>query len=327
MNRIKTDWQVFALVAGTAGILVGIAGWQRAVLTGTNATFDGLMLASLGGAAVFAALLVGGHFVVRGAARGRGAFYAATGALAGLFAFFVGGGQALVEIAAQQKLVTLALGLPLVVGALLGFVYERGAGIEDRADDRVEVIEHAVRAGGDTAPALIDTGADQYFSGPMEVRFSLSLMFAAGALLGAILAAVALLLVLSGTLMSGRVTGDATAARVIGMTVSMVLGFGVLMLLPTLLGHYAAKFFKATSAGSYVGYGFLANVALGLVTGVFLIAAPFAAASLALYRRLAGLQPVGLPDDVHVRDRRALIAADHPARRYHRVIAETERVA
>ena len=198
---------------------------------------------------------------------------------------------------------------------------------EDRADDRVEVIEHAVRAGGDTAPALIDTGADQYFSGPMEVRFSLSLMFAAGALLGATLAAVALLLVLSGTLMSGRVTGDATAARVIGMTVSMVLGFGVLMLLPTLLGHYAAKFFKATSAGSYVGYGFLANVALGLVTGVFLIAAPFAAASLALYRRLAGLQPVGLPDDVHVRDRRALIAADHPARRYHRVIAETERVA
>jgi hypothetical protein len=109
------------------------------------------------------------------------------------------------------------------------------------------------------------------------------------------------------------------------MAVSLILGLAVLMVVPTLIGHYAARYFRATSAGAYVGYGFLANVLLGLVTGIFLVAAPFAAASLALYRRLAGLEPVGLPDDVLVRDPRALVAADHPARRYHRVIVKPDR--
>jgi hypothetical protein len=39
-----------------------------------------------------------------------------------------------------------------------------------------------------------------------------------------------------------------------------------------------------------------------------------------IYRRWAGLEPEGLPPDVHVSDERALVGADHPARRYHKVV-------
>jgi hypothetical protein len=327
MKRTRTDWQVLVLVSGTAGVLVGIASWQRAVVTGAAPTFDGLVLASLAGTAIFAAVLAGGHFAARDKARGRRGYYAVAGALAGLLSFAGSGGAALIEIAAEQQLVSLALGLPLVIGALLGIVYDSGAGIEDRDEARVEAIEQALEGSEGAEPALIDTGEDQYFSGPMQVRFSLSLMFASGALLGLILAGIGFLLTLSGALISGEFLGEATAARVVGMTVAVTIGTGVLMVLPTLLGHYAATFFKARTAGAYVGYGFLANIALGLVTGVFLVAAPFAAATLALYRRLAGIEPVGLPDDIRVRDPRALVAADHPARRYHRVVGEPKSTA
>src|SRR6187401_1584706 len=92
MKRTRTDWQVLALVAGTAGILVGIAGWQRAVLTAVAPTFDGLVLSSLAGAAIFAAVLASGHFMARDLSRGRSALYAVVGALAGLFAFLGTGG-------------------------------------------------------------------------------------------------------------------------------------------------------------------------------------------------------------------------------------------
>lgn len=183
-------------------------------------------------------------------------------------------------------------------------------------------IEAALEAKAGPEPALLGTGGESYYSGPMQVRFSLSLMFASGALLGAIMAAIVILLSLTGSLMSSRFVDDGFAVQSVGMAVSLILGLGILMVVPTLIGHYAARYFRATSAGAYVGYGFLANVLLGLVTGIFLFAAPFAAASLALYRRLAGLEPVGLPDDVLVRDHRALVAADHPARRYHRVIGK-----
>lgn len=322
MNRIRTDWQVLALVAGAAGLLVGLAGWQSAVLTRREVSLDGLTLASLAGAAIFAAVLAGSHFLIRDSVRGRSGFYGVAGAVAGLLAYAATGGTVLVELAAEQKLITLALGVPLALGAMLGVVFSSASGVEDRNDNRVVAIENALKTYPDAPPALLDTGEAEYFNGPMRVRFSLGLMFASGALLGVILAGIGLLLALSGMLMKGDLTFKTGAVEAVGVAGMTIVGSGVLMLLPTLIGHYAAQLLKATSTSSYVGYGFLANVVLGLPTGFFLIAAPFAAATLALYRRLAGLEPVALPDDVHVRDRRALVAADHPARRYHRVVAD-----
>ena len=40
-----------------------------------------------------------------------------------------------------------------------------------------------------------------------------------------------------------------------------------------------------------------------------------------LYRRLAGVEPKAVKEDVEVRDRRNLVGADHARRRYGRIIA------
>jgi hypothetical protein len=322
MQRTKTDWRVLAAVAAIAGILTGIAGWQRAAVIHAPITLDGTVLASLAGAAIFAAVLGGGHFLARDMARGRGAIYGAAGAFGGLLAFIATDGTELIRLAAEQRLVSLALGLPLLIGAGLGAGYANAARIEDRADNRVKAIEDAVRASGEPAPALLVAGEAEYYSGPMQVRFSLPLMVAAGALFGVIVAGMVIVVAVAAAVSHGHAYAQ-RAPDLLAMTSSLIFACGIQVLLATVVGHFGARFFKATSPGSYVGYGFLANIALGLVTGVFLFTAPLAAVTLALYRKLAGLEPVGLPDDVRVRDRRALIGPDHPARRYHRVIADT----
>ena len=67
--------------------------------------------------------------------------------------------------------------------------------------------------------------------------------------------------------------------------------------------------------------GFGTCVAVGILLPPFLVAAPFTAGAMALYRRWAGVEPVPLPGDVVVRDARALVGADHAARRYRRVVS------
>jgi hypothetical protein len=44
------------------------------------------------------------------------------------------------------------------------------------------------------------------------------------------------------------------------------------------------------------------------------------AIAMLFYRYLAGLEPKALPEDVEVRDRRTLVGANHPRRRYSRIV-------
>lgn len=319
MERAKTNWSVAGALSAVIGFLSGVAKWQSDILASHEPTFDGFVGTSFIASLLFLGVLIAGHFLARDVVRGRSAVYSATGAAGGMIAFVIASGSSLIAAAYEQNLLTLALGMPIIIGASLGYAYEKLAGFAPSDTHRNDVIEQAV-GHGQAAPDLITTDNARYFAGPVVVRTSFSLMFGAGALLGALFAALAILLMLSGTLAGGKIIGETTAVQIVGMTVGLIVGTGVLMFLPTVLGHYAARFFKAKSANSYVGYGFLANIALGLFTVVFLLAAPFAIATLAIYYKLAGLEPQELPHDIRVRDPRSLIGSDHVSRRYHRVV-------
>jgi hypothetical protein len=53
---------------------------------------------------------------------------------------------------------------------------------------------------------------------------------------------------------------------------------------------------------------------------LMIVAVAYGAIMGALYRRFAGLEPVPLPEAVVATDPNALVGADDPARRQHRVI-------
>ena len=327
-RRMATNYGELAGTAITAGLTLMLFRWAQLVATWQFVTIDALGLAFVGGALLFGGALFAGHVALHEYDRSEAAGYAAVGAIGGLLAFFGIAGPDVLQRAQWHDELSLAIAAPLVLGALFGLIYRARAGVERVDGDR---IEGAIAAHDGPPLALIDGEPDQehYYKGPVEVRTSLGLLFAAGGAVGALMAALLLVLALSGSMMMTGTWYEAWgyydpyfARRGSGAAIAMILICCFSLFVPNLIGHRVAQYFKVTTVGGYTGVGLAANLVLGLLVPPFLVMAPFAAASLGLYRRWVGLQPVGLPEDVWVRDKRALVAADHPARQYHRVIAE-----
>jgi hypothetical protein len=339
MDKVRTDGAESAVLAAVAGFgLLGARWGQTAPEAAAQWTVDAILLTLIGGGALFAALFLLCHFALRRLGRTHYALYGVAGAAAGFAAFLIFGGVRSIMLAGEQGLVTVAIGLPLAIGWSLGAIYRRMAGLEDAGPRAApeEIAAAAAQAsaavpapsnapdapapGG--APVLIEAGDEHYYSGPLQVRTSGALLAASGAAVGGILGALVLLGAIAGAV-SAR---DASALGIgmgagIGVSLLLVFGFALFLFLPVWLSHKVAQRFRVTTTGGYAGVGFGTCIAVGILLPPFLVAAPFAAGAMALYRRWAGVEPVPLPGDVVVRDPRALVGADHAARHYRRVVS------
>jgi hypothetical protein len=216
--------------------------------------------------------------------------------------------------------------------------------------------DNAAESAGDTSmdpasgPVLVSTATAEYFDGPTQVRNSLNAAVAAavtGVMASHIVMWFFLLAGAYGSMPSSN-KGSSSALfpikpspigvqlpdfAVLGDTFVSVLGSGLLMslilfipvALIILAGHLGLRAFGRSG---YADYG-LAGLAMPPVIGLVLIfmlplglqlAIPFAM-SMLLYRKLAGLEPLAVRDDIEVTDRRSLVAADHARRRFARVIS------
>jgi hypothetical protein len=338
MDKVRTDWSESAVLAAVAGFALLGARWgQTAPGDAAQWTVDAVLLTLLGGGAAFAALFLAAHFALRRFGRTHYALYGAAGAAAGFAAFLCFGGLRSIALAGEQGLVTIAVGLPLAIGWSLGAIYRRMAGLEDPGPRAApeEIAASAARAFAAApapsnapdapapcgAPVLIEAGDERYYAGPLQVRTSGALLAASGAAVGGIFAA----LVLLGAIVGAVSARDASALGMgmgvgIGASILLVFAFALFLFLPVWMSHKVAQRFQVTTTGGYAGVGFGTCIAVGILLPPFLVAAPFAAGAMALYRRWAGVEPVPLPGDVVVRDSRALVGADHAARRYRRVV-------
>jgi hypothetical protein len=283
--------------------------------------------------------------------------YIAAGAVAFLITFQFTGGRVLVPMASENGMISLLYAVPIVWGAMMGFIYRRSAGVDAEGDDPHRL--QAMLTGGPRTPAgarnaflngepiagfgrrnlapaapmvsedaaHVATEAAEYYDGPLQVRTS------AGAVLIAGLSAGIVWGIIEG-LYFGSAGGKGLAQlftqqgflsfMAINLGAKAVLG---LIALPVFIyiGHLVARSRGHTSYASYALYGALVPLGVGLlmfVIGVVMMAAyaiPTAIAML-FYRYLAGLEPKALPEDVEVRDRRTLVGANHPRRRYSRIV-------
>lgn len=201
--------------------------------------------------------------------------------------------------------------------------------------------------------AYVDTGISAYYSGPVQVRTSLPALLGA-AYLGAF---VFSLNILSGTLsgMLGRLIDPTSnqprnlfqrglslthgaipslgkdlgaiglffeTLRMLAEIVSGLMLGAMPLLVVIYICHVVSRW---RGKADYIGYAATGLVLPPLFFLVFLwsplgftLAVPTTIAML-FYRRLAGLEPKDLPEDIHVTDSRTLIGADHPRRRYQRI--------
>lgn len=332
--RIRTDRAAFGglLAAASIFILLCTAPGPYAA-GGISPPIDTLLISSLIGGTIFTLLFAIGHALLRKQARGGRSLYVALGAASLVLAYASRTDIANLVSVFRHGLVAYFFFLPAVVGCCLGFLYALRAGWEEAELDWNQTTPGV--ADPSLAPVLIETDDTAYFSGPVRVRTSIALMLLAALMGGGALFASQALMGLVG---EARMLSDQSAASVLTHSADVGLFFGVKMLGETLLGlipitlclvagHFAARAVKTTATWAYFLFGFAAPSVIALLgPGPFMtlglaLALP-TGISLALYRTFAGLEPVPVAEDVISSNPRDLVAADHPRRRYGRVVRQ-----
>lgn len=278
---------------------------------------------------ILTALIHGGIFTLgaalaRLAGRRHAALYVGLGAVATTAAFLLSINPEAIALARAKGVLAPAVGVPLLVGALIGLGYRRHAGFDADGDDPAAMAAAAADEDG-----LIRAGGATYYAGPLDVRTAL-LPLVAATLAGAGLHAA--LLVAMVDMLSW--SGDHFLHGVRFAPADGMLAGTLLLLLPYVLfvrgAHAVLRASGRTGTLAYALAGLFAPLAIGMLLSLaglgvvgpmlgFQFVLPSALAMI-VYRSLAGLEPRALPADVEVADPRALVGADHPRRRAARVI-------
>jgi hypothetical protein len=331
MLLVRTDRP--AIVAGAAIMAfftLEVVRTGLVIAAQDRASLDAWVVMALATGAIYGLLFLVGHNQLRKhGQRSRGA-YAALGAIAAVPPFLLATGWKPFVMASTGGTLSALFVCPLVAGALMGFLYHRRAGYETEGDDVAALAGTAPQPGASSAASgTIDSGTAEYFDGPLVVRTSLGANAIASLLGGAVFVLAISFTELSGPYQSPM--GEYMAMNGAGRT--MLQGIiGIAIPIALLLG-VAHGMLRARGKHSYAAYAVAGLIGPAIVsvliamTGISLLAlayllqflAPSLVAMLA-YRRLAGLEPAPLPDDIEVSDRRTLVGADHVRRRVARVI-------
>ncbi|BCM19529.1 hypothetical protein [Mesorhizobium sp. J8] len=339
-------------------VVASIRGWGTEPLS--DFTNDAVILTILKGGIVFAVMFTVGHWALRQLGIIKAWAYAALGMVCALplFILHLASGT-FSELAATGNLST-GLFVPACIGVAIGLAYRKSAGIDGPTEDldgmnaayrRIASAAsgetgsgshgrpgpgHAMfsraSAGAGTVGAFIHEGTE-YFAGPLRVRTSLVSLLGAtllGGLLGTLIQGIldltAYMRGLQGIGKSIRpqnLIDVLVSDLVIKGAVALFTGMPVLILIA--IAHFGLRSIGKTG---YLAYGLGGLAAAPLMTLVtFGAAGPLVILATlptlvgaVIYRKLAGLEPVPIAEDIIARNRRDLVGADHARRKAGRVI-------
>ncbi|MEO7224096.1 MAG: hypothetical protein ABIY37_16645 [Devosia sp.] len=355
---VRTSISSLAAAGVIAGLFV-IAAQRMFVVNPEALSIDAIALRILAGGGIYLGIFMIAHLILSRFHITLRPAYAVAGAAAMLASFQLGGGRELVPLASANGTMTLLYAVPLLWGALMGFIYRQSAGVAAGADDPHRLA--AMLAGGTSQAARrqtallngeprpgfgqrnaqnaepsvssdaahVSTGEAEYFEGPLQVRTSMGAVLVTGVTAGvlwALVKAAFALLLMSRAGAGASMTGGAATSFLAATVGGTALLGAILMPIPVYVGHLIARSRGYTSYLSYAVIGALVPIGAGLamfIAGVVFMA-PYAipcAIALVCYRYFAGLEPKSLPEDIEVRDRRTLVGANHDRRRYSRVVS------
>jgi hypothetical protein len=286
-----------------------------------------------------------GHFVARRFLIGSRTAYALIGALAAATGYTIALRFGLSLLPPIEGAMVTAGILPTLAGLAAGFLYGQFAGRElvMSPANAVRADEVAAQNTGDTVKS-VPAPLPATFDGPVQVRTSF-----VATMLAAIVPAFlfsAWFFTFTWSLVSGV---DANPGQMrfdwsrqvlaIAMPAQMFLINTIVTIVPgsifVALAHAAARNLRWTSGLQYAASGALVGACFGIAlvpfggwpswpfTGVGFLILPLAilgAIMMAVYRRLAGLEPRALPEAVLAREPETLVPEEHPSRRTHSVV-------
>jgi hypothetical protein len=266
------------------------------------------------------ALLFAGHLMLRRCAiSGRLAYALMGGVMAAAgYAIAIRNSFQLFS-PAGGTLLTMGL-MPTIAGMMAGFLYGQFAGLVPAA--RFPKLSHE---------GLVTSFA---FDGPTRVRTSVA-GIAIAAMMPAVLTTV-LTITLAALLpgFANYMSSGANPVIAMALPAQLFLTLLVVTIVPAailvLCLHHMARAMRRHRAWEYAAMGglmaaacaYLLSPMVPLLAGSPLTTAAATCGAImgALYRSFAGLEPVPLPEAVIATDPNALVGADDPARRQHRVI-------
>ncbi len=337
MPRIRTDAYAFFLAFLFAGaFMFGHLKLGLLDLPDPLRTYDRLLIWLAAGATMYVGLFAMGHFALRGRNVGERWVYAVWGGISLVSMYLCFKGPARLEVVFGSGQGVIGLIIPFAIGAAFGFLYAWRAGWDvDEAEDldglraRMAGVTSEEEANMDA----FDQGGLDYFAGPIRVRSSIPLMLLAAVLGGILfgLARGAFVIAWEVSLLPDPGARQAlahagTMANYAGMEMVFMSIIGAIPTLVCMLaGHYILRGLKRSETWAYLGAGFVTPLVLGLLwpplylTVALMLPIPCALA-MVIYRSFAGLEPVPVKEDVIARRGRDLVGADHPRRRFARVI-------
>ncbi len=342
INGAQTKTSGLLAMSLIAGLFVMLSFMQSLAPQFPKWTPDIFILRCMMPAIIFGAIFFAGHMALRQFGYNQFVAYCGLGAVALNAAFYGSFGPEVIAKAGSDGVAFIVGATVFFTGSLLGFAYRRIAGIDAQGDDPAQ-LKHALASGQNPGgpehdlaadTAHITTGELEYYDGPLQVRSSASALFIASLAGGGIFSFVQSLLFVAVEILMGRGINAAffntyfddvaSSHGLLGYAAyGLLLGL-ILLPLPVYLCHKFCQSRGWTKSHYYLVTGLAAPVILGLcmfVVGLVLTVRLIVPLGLAMvvYRHMAGLEPLSLPEDIEVKDRRTLIGANHPRRRYSRV--------
>jgi hypothetical protein len=225
--------------------------------------------------------------------------------------------------------------IPLLLGGATGFLLHKSLGYSTEDDDPLLLEQTVGKAAASQAPigvatslGLINSGSAEYYDGPLQVRTS-----GWAALVAALAGSAVYSIVTTLTLYDGALPMDALPPVFRNNpALGMLLASAVFTLPFFVFVRKSHDFLQARGkdgiksyalAGLFVPLGFgLMLLALMGPFGVMVILPWIVPSVIAMitYHRVAGFEPLALPSDIEVRDRRTMLPANHVRRRVRRVV-------
>src|SRR3982751_604770 len=328
--KLAFSWRPFVLQSLTMALIVFVQ-WQTNIWTTKlvrAATFDRLLLPLAGFALLNLALVMGGDRIARWLGRSDRVIYMLIAAVAALVVHLVALAPAAYNAAVTQGIVSVLIVVPLVLGAATVFLLHRTLGYSVEGDEPDRLLAAAGEPGGEARAAYAATESAEYYSGPLQVcNSSMAALIAAATGSALFIATEALGEMYSpflSTMISPKAFGSPATFFLSGI-VSLTLPFYIFV-------KKSHAFLQARGKAELKSYIKAGLFVPGLfLLGLFALLGPFAVmvvipwilpsmAAIAVYHRLAGFEPLALPDDIEVKDRRTLIAANHPRRQTRRIV-------
>ena len=327
--KLAFSWRPFVAQSLAVGLFTFLE-WQTNVWT-TKAvrpeTLDRLILPLIGFALVNFAVLIAGDRVARRLGRSDRPTYVVIGALAASAAHVVALAPAGYATALERGALSLLIGVPALLGAAMGFLLHRSLGFTTEGDEP-EALATSVGKTKDAAPAYAATAGAEYYNGPLQVRDS-----SMAALIAAMIGSTLYMFMQALAESQDHFLAGMVSPKAFGSMPTMFLSGIFVFTLPFyIFVRKAHSFLQARGKAELKSYALAGLVVPGLFfLGFLALLGPFALlfvlpwilpsiAAMATYHRLAGMEPLSLPDDIEVSDRRTLIAADHPRRQMRRIV-------